>query len=94
MKVWSEKPVIMAKKLMHKQKGSEYGLTHCRPTHDIARKCHKTLTVTRNVEANLSKATSSLFPIQMIANVERALRTTPQTMRAIINNESITESPP
>ena len=35
------------------------------------RKSHRTLTVTSHQEDNLSKATSSLFPIKMIAKLER-----------------------
>ena len=42
----------------------------CRPTHNNVRKSHKTLTVTRPQEDNQSKATSSLFPINMTAKLE------------------------
>ena len=43
-------------------------ITKCRQTHGTARKSHTT--ITRHQEDKLSKATSSLFPIKMIAKLE------------------------
>ena len=43
-------------------------ITNCIQTHGTARKSHNT--ITRHQENKLSKATSSLFPIKMIAKVE------------------------
>ena len=43
-------------------------ITNCRQTHGTARKRHTT--ITRHQEDRLSKATSSLFPIKMIAKLE------------------------
>ena len=40
-------------------------ITNCRQTHGTARKSH--ITITRHQEDKLSKVTSSLFPIKMIA---------------------------
>ena len=42
--------------------------TNCRQTHGTARKSHTT--ITRHQEDKLSKVTSSLFPIKMIAKLE------------------------
>ena len=39
------------------------------------RKSNRTLTVTRHKKDNLRKATSSLYPIKMIAKLERTLCT-------------------
>ena len=44
-------------------------ITNCRQTRDIVRKSHTT--IKRQQEYKQSKATSSLFPIEMIAKLER-----------------------
>ena len=77
-------------------------ITHCRPTHGNVRKIYKT--ITKHQEDKQSKATSyfSLFPIKMIAKLERTRSNVHQnmdqtqnpTMRATINNKSTTEPPP
>ena len=48
-------------------------ITQCRPTRDNVRKSHRTLTVTRHQEDNLSKATRSLFLFKMISKLERII---------------------
>ena len=66
-------------------------ITHCRPTHGTLRKSYRTS------GRQTSKATSSLFPIKMIAKLERTHSNVQQnkeqaqnpTMGATINNESI-----
>ena len=72
------------------------------------RKSHRTSTVTRHKEDNLSKATSSLFPIKMIAKLERTQvyvlhsKNKDQTQnhhkqveqQLTINKESTTKEPP
>ena len=45
-------------------------ITNCRQTHGTARKSHTA--ITRHQEDKLSKVTSSLFPIKMIAKLEGA----------------------
>ena len=45
-------------------------ITHRRPTHGTSGQSHRTLTGTRHQEDNLSKATSSLFLVEMIAKLE------------------------
>ena len=54
------------------EKVSEYDqeipITNCRQTHGTTRKSHTT--ITRHKEDKLCKATSSLFPIKMIAKLE------------------------
>ena len=47
-----------------------YTITNCRQPHGTARK--RNTTITKHQEDKLSKATSSLFPIKMIAKLERA----------------------
>ena len=74
-------------------------ITHCRPTHGTVRKSY--IKITRHQEDKQSKATSSLFPIKMIAKLEKAHGNVQQdmeqtqnpTMGAIINNESTTTEP-
>ena len=59
-------------------------------------------TITRLQEDKLSKATSSLFPIEMIAKLEWTLRNVEQHIEQLqnpimgitINNESTTTEPP
>ena len=48
-------------------------ITHYLPTYGITRKSHRTQTVTRHQEDNEIKAINSLFPVKMIAKLERTL---------------------
>ena len=72
---------------------------NCRQTHGTARKSHTT--IMRHQEDKLSKATSSLFPIKMIANLEWTQSNAQQnieqlqnpTIGATINNESSATEP-
>ena len=74
-------------------------ITNCRQTHGTVRKSH--ITITRHQEDKQSKATSSLFPIKMIAKLEwtqsNAIKNIEllqnPTMGATINNESTTTEP-
>ena len=69
-------------------------------THGTARKTHTT--TTRHREDKLSKATSSLFPIEMIAKLEWTQSNAQQnmeqlqtpTMGVTINKSTTTEPPP
>ena len=71
-------------------------ITNCRQTHIIVRKSHTT--ITRHQKDKQSKATSSLFPIEMIAKLEWTQVNLQQniehlqspTMGVTINNESTT----
>ena len=59
------------------------------------RKNYRTITVTRHQEDKQNKATSSLFPIKMIAKIESNVQqnmeqTQNPTMGATINNNRIT----
>ena len=75
-------------------------ITNCRQTHDTARKSHTT--ITRHQEDKLSKATSSLFLIKMIAKLEGTYSNVQQnidqlqtpTMGVTINNKTTTTEPP
>ena len=70
-------------------------MTHCRPTEEP-----QNIHVTRYQEDKQSKATSSLFPIKMIAKLERTQSTAQQnmdqtqnpTIGATANNEFCNES--
>ena len=53
-------------------------ITNCRQTHGTAMKSHTT--ITRYQEDKLSKATSSLFLIKMIAKLEWTQRNTKQNI--------------
>ena len=71
-------------------------ITNCSQTHVIVRKSHTA--ITRHQEDIQSKATSSLFPIEMIAKLEWTQSNAQQnieqlqnpTMGVAINNESTT----
>ena len=75
-------------------------ITNCRQPHGTGRKGHTT--ITRHHNDNLSKATSSLFPIKMIAKLEGTSSNLQQnieklqtpTMGETINNKSTTTEPP
>ena len=75
-------------------------ITNCGQTHGAARKSHTT--ITRHQEDKLSKSTSSLIPIKMIAKLEGTLSNVQQnieqlqnpTMGVAINNKSTTTEPP
>ena len=75
-------------------------ITNCRQPHGTARKSRST--ITRHQEDKLSKATSSLFHIQMIAILEWTYSNVKQnieqlqtpTMGVTINKKSTTEPPP
>ena len=58
-------------------------VTHCRPTHGTIRKSH--ITNTRHQEDKKSKATSSLFLIKMIAELERTQSNVQQNMEQTQN---------
>ena len=51
---------------------SEYDQKHCRPTHGTVKKSQRAFTATRHLKENtcISKATSSLFLVKMIAKLE------------------------
>ena len=78
------------------RKESNQTKTNCRQTHGIMRKSHTI--IMRHKEDKQSKATSSLFPIKMIAKLEWTQSYAQQnieklqnpTMRVTINNESTT----
>ena len=79
---------------------SEYDQKPHSQTNDTARKSHTT--ITRHQEDKQSKATSSLFPIKMIAKLELTYRNTQHnieqlqnpTMGVTIDNKSTTTEPP
>ena len=50
-------------------------ITNRRPNHGTVGKSHRTFTVTRHPKDNKSKATSSLFIIKMIEELERTTNT-------------------
>ena len=90
---------------MHVFRNSKYDLgnstiTKCTQTHDTPRKSHTT--IMRHQEDKLSKATSSLFPIKIIAKLEDTQSNAHQyleqlhdpAMGVLINNESTTTEPP
>ena len=54
-------------------------------TDTLQRKSHRTITITRHHENKQSKATSSLFPIAMIAKLE--IHTKQCTLKHVINTE-------
>ena len=65
-------------------------------THRTVRQSHRAITVTKHKEDKKRQEASSLFPIKMIAKLERTQSTAQQnmkqtqnpTMEATINNES------
>ena len=56
------------KKIVSEYEQGNTTITNCRPTHGTTRKSHTIITI--HQEDKLSKATSSLFPIKMIAKIE------------------------
>ena len=74
----------------------QYHNHKCRQSHSIARKSHTT--IMRHQDDKLSEATSSFFPIKMIAKLEWIQSNAQQnveqlqnpTMGVTINNESTT----
>ena len=72
----------------------KYHITNCRQTHGILRKSHTTLT--KHQDDKQSKATSSLFTIEMIAKLEWTQSNAQQNIEQLqnpimgitINNES------
>ena len=74
-------------------------MTNCRQTCGIVRKSHTAITT--HQEDKQSKATSSLFPIDMIAKLEWTQRNTQQNIEQLQNptqgvtiKESTTTEPP
>ena len=66
------------------KKASEYDhdipQSHCTPTYGTMSKSYMYITITRHQQDKQSKATSSLFPIKMIAALERTLSYVQQNM--------------
>ena len=61
-------------------------ITHCRPTHCTVRKSQRTMMVTRHQEDKVYRiAISFLFPIKMIAKLERTQSTAQQNMEQMQN---------
>ena len=58
----------------------ETTITHCKPTHGTVRKGHGTITITRHQKDRQSKASNSLFPIKMIAKLEKTQSNAQQKM--------------
>ena len=82
-------------------------ITNCRQTHGIVRKSHTIITrhhtiITRRQEDKQSNATSSFFPIKMIAKLEWTQSNAQQNIEQLqnstigvkINNKSTTTEPP
>ena len=67
-------------------------ITYYRPTHGILRKSQRTITAKWHLEHNISKATCSLFPSEMITNLERTTQSTAKPNKDLTltptNNES------
>ena len=60
-------------------------ITHRRPTHGTVRKIHRTITITRNQEEKVKQPVLTLFPIKMIAKLEKAQSKLAPEIRLLIS---------